>query len=69
MYAFLIKYKQVVINSLLLLFLILASIGFARDFFLGAASGAVLVMLGESIAYLKKSKQQKRETDEMILNS
>lgn len=66
MYAFLIKYKQVVINSLLLLFLILAGIGFARDFFLGAASGAVFVMLGESIGHLKKSKQQERESDEMI---
>jgi len=56
----------VVTNAFIMLCLVFASIDFGRDFFLGAASGAVMVMLGESIAYLKKTKQQERESDEKI---
>jgi len=59
----------VVANAFIMLCLVFASIDFGRDFFLGAASGAVLVMLGESIAYLKKTKQQKERATKKYFNS
>ncbi len=66
MYTFFKKYKQVAINAFILVCLVLAGFDFGKDFFLGAASGAVLVMLGESIVHLKNAKQQERERNEKI---
>ena len=53
---FLQKYKQVIMNAFILICLIFVSLDFGRDFFLGAASGAVLIRLGESIGNLRKEK-------------
>lgn len=66
MYSFILKYKQVIINAVIFVFLILISIGFHKDFFLGAASGAVLVTLGESIGNLKRKKNENVLNEEKI---
>ncbi|MEO8853631.1 MAG: hypothetical protein ABI359_07625 [Ginsengibacter sp.] len=66
MYSFSIKYKQVVINAFILVCLVFTTIGFGRSFFLGAASAAVLMMLGESIANIKMIKQHETESGEKI---
>lgn len=66
MYKFFLKYKQVIINIVILVSLILITIDFGRDFFLGAASGAVLINLGESIGYLKRTNKPDKLNDEKI---
>ena len=57
MYSFMQKYKWVIINAAILTSLILASMDYHKDFFLGAASGVVLVNFGESIGNLRKKKE------------
>ena len=64
---FLQKYKQVIMNAFILICLIFVSLDFGRDFFLGAASGAVLIRLGESIGNLRREKNLHRLTEEKIL--
>ena len=54
---FLQKYKQVIMNAFILICLIFVSLDFGRDFFLGAASGAVLIRLGENIVNLRREKK------------
>ena len=66
MYRLMLKYKQVIINALILIALILISADFHKDFFLGAASGAVLISLGESIGNLKREKNKDKSGEEKI---
>ncbi len=67
MYRLMLKYRQVLINALILIALIFISADFHKDFFLGAASGAVLISLGESIGNLKRKKIEDESGEESIL--
>ena len=60
------KYKAVIINAFIFILLILVSTDFHKDFFLGAASGAALITLGESIGNLKKGKNGNEFSKENI---
>ncbi len=66
MYPFILKYKQVIINALLFIFIILAIFNFHKDFFLGAASCIALITLGESIGNLKREKYMNNVNEEEI---
>jgi len=61
------KYKQVIFNGFILICLVLAAGNFGKDFFLGAASAAMLVRFGESIADLRRQKNISEQTEEKIL--
>lgn len=66
MYPFILKYRHVIINAAIFIFLLLASFDFHKDFFLGAASGAVLIALGESIGDLKRKRNEKELSEEKM---
>ena len=66
MYPFILKYRQVVINAVIFIFLIFASFGFHEDFFLGAAAGAALIALGASIGDLKSKRNEKELSEEKM---
>ncbi|MEO9020673.1 MAG: hypothetical protein ABI237_13640 [Ginsengibacter sp.] len=67
MYRLVLKYKRVIINALILIALILISVDFHKSFFLGVASGAVLINLGESIGNLKRNKDEEESDEEKML--
>ncbi len=67
MYRFILKYRQVIFNAAIFIFLLLASMDFHKDFFHGAALGAVLMALGESIGNLKR-KRNKNELNEINIS-
>jgi hypothetical protein len=54
MYRFLLKYRQVIINGAIFTFLLLATMNFHSDFFLGAG----LMAFGESVANLKRKRNE-----------
>ena len=60
MYPFILKYRQVITTAAIFIFLLFASFDFHKDFFLGAATGAVLVALVENIGDLKGKKNEKK---------
>ncbi len=64
MYSFILKYRQIILNAAVFIFLLLASSGVYRDFFIGAACGVVAIALGESINDVKE-KRNLRKGDEM----
>lgn len=59
MYLFILKYRQIITNVVILTFLLFATFGFHKDFFLGASCGAVLIALGASIGDLKLKEMKK----------
>ena len=69
MYRFIQKYKTVILNAIILISLILVSVDFYRDFFLGAASGAVLIKLGESIGNLKREKSEEKLSEKRNISA
>ena len=60
MYSFILKYRQIILNAAIFIFLLLASSGVYRDFFIGAACGVVAIALGESITDVKKKKKLRK---------
>lgn len=70
MYYFIRKYKEVILNAIILVALILICFDFHKDFFLGAAFGAILIMLGESFGNLKtgRNRNQLSREDISVIN-
>lgn len=69
MFYFIKKYKQLIINALILITLFTAFIapnGNLKDGMLGFAFGATLITFGESIGNLKKEKIEKKLNEEKI---
>jgi hypothetical protein len=66
MYRFILKYRKVIINAAICTFLVLASIDIYRDFFLGAALGAELLVLGESVGDLKRKEKDNQVKEEEV---
>jgi hypothetical protein len=66
MNRFFFKYKEVIVDTFILICLILISIDFDRDFFLGAASGAILIKLGESVGNVRRQKNHDLQQKEII---
>lgn len=64
MYSFILKYRQIILNAAVFIFLLFASSGFYRDFFIGASCGVVAIALGKSINDVKKKKEVEKR-DEM----
>ena len=65
MYRFITKYKAVIMNIVIFISLILIYIGFYKDIFLGAATGIILIKLGESIGDLKREKNENALREEV----
>lgn len=57
MYSFILKYRQIILNAAVFIFLLFASSGFYTDFFIGAACGVMAAVLGESLNDVKKKKE------------
>ncbi|MEO6837359.1 MAG: hypothetical protein ABI185_03160 [Ginsengibacter sp.] len=66
MYYFIQKYKAVIINGFIFISLIFVSNDFHKDFFLGAACGAALITLGESIGNLNRKRKDDELNEEKI---
>jgi hypothetical protein len=69
MYSFILKYRQIILNAAVFIFLLFASSGFYREFFMGAACGAVAIALGESITDVKKRMKLRKGMECAILMS
>jgi hypothetical protein len=68
MYSFILKYRQIILNAAIFIFLLLASLDFYRDFFIGAACGVVAIVLGESINDVKKKKEVEKRDEMCYIN-
>lgn len=66
MYRFILKYRQVIINGVILTCLLLASMNFHSDFFVGVATGAGLIAFGESVGDLRIKRNANEVNEEKV---